>query len=588
MNQLLPFNNKKNNSLEGRLFFAFFFMGLIVLIVSIIGWIATTRLSNHIHTIGNNAFPSVVNLWKIKEGQTQIQSSERSQLNPATSPETRQNDSIRIKNAWKQINEGFSEYEKLNRDPEQDKLYKTFLPLWNKWKEGEQEYQQLNQAFESLGILNPQQVQINLLTEGKANSPEFAAAKAAIEALDKMNEQTIAKKISTFKEATNALLALITYNENLAADARQSAAADVSQSTFWILGGLLISPVAAVIFGKYFSNTIALPLGAKIAKVVGVAERISTGDLTTQVEVTEEQDEIGKLLTAFCAMNQNLNSLIHQVQQSGIVITTSATQIAASGKQLEATVAEQVASTNEVVATAKQIATTSGKLVKTMDEVAETSQVTAVAADDSQKDLSRMEATMRQLAGATGGISAKLGVISEKANNINSIVTTITKVADQTNLLSLNAAIEAEKAGEYGMGFAVVAREIRRLADQTAVATLDIESMVKEMQSAVTTGVMEMDKFTKAVEHGVEDVQNISMQIGSIIEQVQVLTPRFQMVSEGMEAQSESAQQISEAMVQLSEASLQTADSLRGINIAIGQLNEAAHGLRQEVSRFKV
>ncbi|MBW4635293.1 MAG: methyl-accepting chemotaxis protein [Iphinoe sp. HA4291-MV1] len=587
MNQLIPFN-KKNNTLEGRLFFAFFFLGLIVLIVAIIGWIATYRLSNHIQIIGDHAFPSVVNLWKIQEDQTQIQSSERSQLNPAASAETRQNDLTRIENAWKQINEGFSEYEKLDRDPDEDKLYKTFLPLWEKWKEGEQEFQQLNREFERLGILNPWQVQLDLQSQGKANSPEFAAAKAAGEAFNRMNEQTVTKKVLAYKAATNALQALLAYNEKLAAQARQSAQADVSQSTFWILVGLLIGPLTAVIFGRYFSNTIAKPLGAKIAGVVGVAERISAGDLTTQVQVTEEQDEIGKLLTAFRSMSQNLNSLIHQVQQSGIQITTSATQIAASGRQLEATVAEQVASTNEVVATAKQIANTSGKLVKTMDEVSETSQVTTAAADDSQKDLSRMEATMRQLVGATSSISAKLGVISEKANNINSIVTTITKVADQTNLLSLNAAIEAEKAGEYGMGFAVVAREIRRLADQTAVATLDIESMVKEMQAAVSTGVMEMDKFTKEVEHGVEDVQNISIQIGAIIEQVQALTPRFHMVSEGMEAQSESAVQISEAMVQLSEAFTQTADSLRGINIAIGQLNEATHGLRQEVSRFKV
>lgn len=97
-----------------------------------------------------------------------------------------------------------------------------------------------------------------------------------------------------------------------------------------------------------------------------------------------------------------------------------------------------------------------------------------------------METTMRQLADSTGSISARLGLISEKANNINGTITTITKVADQTNLLSLNAAIEAEKAGEYGLGFAVVAREIRRLADQTAVATLDIESMVRDMQSSVS------------------------------------------------------------------------------------------------------
>ncbi|HLO51153.1 MAG TPA: methyl-accepting chemotaxis protein [Kamptonema sp.] len=328
---------------------------------------------------------------------------------------------------------------------------------------------------------------------------------------------------------------------------------------------------------------------SRVANVQGQAEKVATGDLTTKVEVTDaNKDEIGKLQLAFGKMTDNLNSLIRQVQQSGIQITTSATQIAASGKQLEATMTEQLASTNEVAATARQISANSKQLVKTIGEVEQTSQVTGQGAGDSQKDLLQMEKTMKNLAGATNSISAKLGVISDKANNINSIVTTITKVADQTNLLSLNAAIEAEKAGEYGTGFAVVAREIRRLADQTAVATLDIENMVKEMQSAVSTGVMEMDKFTKDVERGVEDVRNIGMKLDTIIEQVQNLTPRFQQVTGSMEGQSEGAQQISEAMVQLSETSSQTAQSLREINGAISQLNEAAQGLRQEVSRFKV
>src|SRR4030065_492004 len=98
--------------------------------------------------------------------------------------------------------------------------------------------------------------------------------------------------------------------------------------------------------------------------------------------------------------------------------------------------------------------------------------------------------TMKHIVEAAGSISSKFEVLNEKANNINTVVTTITKVADQTNLLSLNAAIEAEKAGEYGFGFSVVAKEIRRLADQTAVATLDIEQMVKEMRSAVSAGGM--------------------------------------------------------------------------------------------------
>jgi len=287
-------------------------------------------------------------------------------------------------------------------------------------------------------------------------------------------------------------------------------------------------------------------------------------------------------------LTNNLTSLILQIQQSGIKITSSATQIAASGKQLEATMTEQVASTNEMAATVKEIAASSGQLVKTMDEVEYTSQATAQGTGESQQDLIHMEKTMRMLAEATNTISSKLGTISDKANSINSIVTTITKVADQTNLLSLNAAIEAEKAGEYGTGFAVVAREIRRLADQTAVATLDIETMVKEMQGAVSTGVMEMDKFTKDVERGVDDVRNIGGKLESIIGQVQTLTPRFQQVSSSMEGQSEGAQQISQGMVQLSEATSQTTQSLREINSAIRELNETAQGLRQRISGYKV
>jgi len=179
-------------------------------------------------------------------------------------------------------------------------------------------------------------------------------------------------------------------------------------------------------------------------------------------------------------------------------------------------------------------------------------------------------------------------VLSEKTANINSVVTTITKVADQTNLLSLNAAIEAEKAGEYGLGFAVVAMEIRRLADQTAVATYDIEKMVKEMQSAVSAGVMGMDKFSEEVRRGVEEIRQVSTQLGQIIHQVQTLTPRFQTVNEGMHAQATGAAQISETLTQLGEAAQQTAESLRHSNVAIEQLNDAARGLQTSVSRFKL
>jgi len=189
---------------------------------------------------------------------------------------------------------------------------------------------------------------------------------------------------------------------------------------------------------------------------------------------------------------------------------------------------------------------------------------------------------------ASGAVTAKLSVLSEKTANINTVITTITKVADQTNLLSLNAAIEAEKAGEYGLGFAVVALEIRRLADQTAVATYDIEKMVREMQSAVATGVMGMDKFSEELRRGVEEVRQVGTHLAQIIHQVQTLTPRFQTVNDGMNAQATGAEQISETLHQLSQAAQQTAESLRQSNTAIEQLNGAARELQTSVTRFRL
>jgi methyl-accepting chemotaxis protein WspA len=198
-----------------------------------------------------------------------------------------------------------------------------------------------------------------------------------------------------------------------------------------------------------------------------------------------------------------------------------------------------------------------------------------------------MEATMQQLVESTASISSKLAIIRDKADSINVVVTTITKVADQTNLLSINAAIEAEKAGEYGRGFLVVAREIRRLADQTAVATLDIENMVRHMQDAVSTGVMQMDKFSEEVRSGMSKVAEINGQIGQIIAEVHGLTERFHQVNEGTRNQAIGAAQISEAMASMTVNIRQTATGLEELNRASAHLRGAVEALNAEIAQFK-
>ena len=155
---------------------------------------------------------------------------------------------------------------------------------------------------------------------------------------------------------------------------------------------------------------------------------------------------------------------------------------------------------------------------------------------------------MQGVLDGTESVSAKLEEIKENALGIGSIVSTMTRVADQTNLLSLNAAIEAEKAGEYGLGFSVVASEIRRLADQTSVAVLDIEDMVNSMEASVSAGATEMDAFSRKVSSAVDKINKTGKQLDGIMERVRSLPPRFETVNEGMEAQSQSAGQISETM----------------------------------------
>ena len=294
------------------------------------------------------------------------------------------------------------------------------------------------------------------------------------------------------------------------------------------------------------------------------------------------------LVAGFDQMTGDLSALVGEIQKSGIEVNTSVTEIAANAKQQQATANEIAATTTEIGATSREISATSKELVKTVGEVAQVAEQTATLAGSGQAGLTRMEETMRHVMEAAASINGKLAVLNEKAGNISQIVTTITKVADQTNLLSLNAAIEAEKAGEYGRGFGVVATEIRRLADQTAVATYDIEQTVKEMQSAVSAGVIKMDKFSEEVRRGGEEVQQVGSQLAQIIQQVQALTPRFETVDEGMQAQATGAQQISEALTQLSEAAQQTAESLRQSNSAIEQMNEVSNRLKTSVDRFKL
>ncbi|WP_426141257.1 methyl-accepting chemotaxis protein [Pseudomonas sp. DWP3-1-2] len=386
-----------------------------------------------------------------------------------------------------------------------------------------------------------------------------------------------------WSEGRERLNDIIMVNKKIADDATNHIASVVKTAKISMVISFIVAVIAAGLCGLLLMRSIMSPM----QRIVSILDIMRTGDLSKRLNL-DRKDEFGAVETGFNAMMTELTGLVSQAQRSSVQVTTSVTEIAATSKQQQATATETAATTTEIGATSREIAATSRDLVRTMTEVTSAADQASVLADSGQQGLARMEDTMHSVMGAADLVNAKLAILNEKAGNINQVVVTIVKVADQTNLLSLNAAIEAEKAGEYGRGFSVVATEVRRLADQTAVATYDIEQMVREIQSAVSAGVMGMDKFSEEVRRGMFEVAQVGEQLSQIIHQVQALAPRVLMVNEGMQAQATGAEQINQALVQLGDASSQTVESLRQASFAIDELSQVAVGLRGGVSRFKV
>jgi len=342
--------------------------------------------------------------------------------------------------------------------------------------------------------------------------------------------------------------------------------------------GLIFVVIAALMGNK---------IGKNVSHAVDAAQTIADGDLTHR-SAADGSDETARLLGSLNDMTLQLSDLVRQVQVSGVSVGSSSTQIASSAKRQERAVSDLSSTATQIAATSTEISATADELLETMNAVGTVSADTSRAAANSKRGLEDMERTMAQMVESTDAVRERLSAISERTAKISSVVTTIMKIAQQTNLISLNAAIEAENAGELGLGFAVVAKEVRRLADQTSKASKGIEQMVVEMQATVATAVLGMDGFAADIHSGSSAVGTVAARLGQIIEQVEDLVPQFESVREGMSAQAVGAGQIADGVRQIVDSSEETAQSVRQTNAAILQLARASEELQSGVARFRV
>jgi len=358
----------------------------------------------------------------------------------------------------------------------------------------------------------------------------------------------------------------------------------VQEILFWNL--MTAAAGIAVLVALLSAGAVAIARRVRAAQ--SLAERIASGDLTSAATAVRGSDESAELIRAMDRMNTDLAAMVGAVRGACARLAASSAQLAASGAEQRATVGAFGESTAQIAAAIREISATSGELLGTIESIDTGARRTADSAARGRERLDAVAAAMTGLDRSTREIADRLEVIAEKAAAISTVVVTIAKVAEQTNLLSVNAAIEAEKAGDAGFGFLVVAREIRRLADQTAGASLDIERIVGQMQSSVSAGVEQMARFTGEMERGTGEVGAAAGELGEIIRSIDGSFAAFTGVRTSMASQAEGVRQIEDAAMQVAVGARQSAAAAGEFGRVADELAHAVAVLQDAAARFQV
>lgn len=346
---------------------------------------------------------------------------------------------------------------------------------------------------------------------------------------------------------------------------------------------------AAVLLTTLLGIALALMLARPLSALERHARRIGRGEIDTEVDLGSTR-EIARLSAAINDMAIDLRDRLRlrdQVRDAAISIQSASTTIATTAGQQQGTVDAVRSSTTRIAAAIAEIAATGEALSKAVEEVGDAARASSELADTGRLDLAEMGTTMQALEEATVGIQEALGELANRAQGVHGIIGAIVRVVDQTNILAINAAIEAERAGEYGAGFRVVAREVANVADQTAEAALGIEKDIHRIDEAMTANRGKMAAFGEQVRDVVGRVGRIGDRFAKIIAEIASATDRFESVRRGIVQQAGGLRDIDDAMAGLAQTAEETSASLDQFRHAADRLRNASDDLSSEMGRLE-
>ncbi len=521
---------------------------VIMLLIGILSIMKLSSVTAVADEMGQIQMPSVTILANIRNNVDTYRRSEL-QFYLKNSDEDFKRYYDRMGKMQEELKASRDKYAKLNLSEEEKKQISEFESAWNSYVASTQKAVDLIKA----GKLDEAQQQTR--GEGKKN-------------YDQSNKIVGALQISSQKKADEALL----HVHATTATARN-----------WILCLISSGLIIGLLFGLLTIKAIRAPL----RRLANDAEQIATGDLSVEIHL-DTDDEVGELARSFEKMVNSLRELIGRLADSSSEVMKSSCEMQANSEQM-ASGAEEVASQATTVATAsEEMSATSGDIAQNCLLAAESAKRANDAADHGATVVESSIVVMKRIADSVKSSASTVVELGQKSDQIGAIVGTIQDIADQTNLLALNAAIEAARAGEQGRGFAVVADEVRALAERTTKATKEISEMIIVIQKNTQTAVAAMEEGVAEVQNGTDEAARSGEALRKIQDEINAVNLQVQQIATAAEEQTATTSEISGNMHQITGVVNVTVDKARETYNAAQHLSRLSEELQRVVGEFKI
>lgn len=408
----------------------------------------------------------------------------------------------------------------------------------------------------------------------------IALARAGDKAAALTNNRT--KGAEQVKLVEDQMARLRDYSAARATEMLESSEKTAQNILYTTIFALVIILLGSGVLAYTMARSITVPLKSAI----DIAEKIAGGNLRLEVGYTHRRDEIGDLARSLVAMIANLREQIQEIVSSSNVLASSISQISATTSQLTTNSAETATSVSETTTTIEEVRQTSQLATEKARYVSNVAagalQKSQVGRDASATTVSGMKHVGQQME----AIAESIVRLSEQSQAIGEIIATVDDVAEQSNLLAVNAAIEAAKAGEHGKGFGVVAQEIKSLAEQSKQATTQVRRILTDIQKATGTAVMATEQGSKAVEAGLQQTTEAGAAILSLAESVTEASQSAMQIAASSQQQLVGMDQVAQAMENINQASAQNVEGAMQLRAAAQSLEQMGQKLKSLVSRY--